>query len=182
MSVGVGSPALGDDSRGGVVRVVVVPDDHGKAAAGLAIGEPVGADAGRLERRYDLIEHVRDASLEVGRGLFSKAITCAFIRSSSRGEREGLMPATEEAEHRASRFVEQLVVELSVAPERHQRDNEQTFRSTMAARPSRGTSTSPRTALRPGSSDSPLRCPSSGAPGCPLERCQGLRWSMADPA
>ena len=84
MSVGVGCPSLGDLSHGGVVRIVVVPDDHGKAAASLAVGEPVGADAGRLERRHDLIEHVRNASLEVGRELFSKAITCAFMRSSSR--------------------------------------------------------------------------------------------------
>jgi hypothetical protein len=44
--VEVGCLAFGDRSHGGAVRGVVVPADHGEAAAGLAFGEPVGADSG----------------------------------------------------------------------------------------------------------------------------------------
>src|SRR5262249_10141096 len=71
---------------------VVVPDDHGEAAAGLAVGEPERAHARGLERRHDLVPHVRDPRVEVGLGLVLEGDHLRVHRFSSpltRGECHG---------------------------------------------------------------------------------------------
>ena len=69
MAVGIRGSPFGDSGHCGVVGLVVVPDDHRQPAASFAVGEPVGADTRLFERRNDLINHVFDSSLEVGRRL-----------------------------------------------------------------------------------------------------------------
>jgi hypothetical protein len=92
--VGIGCTAISDGSHTSVVRIIVVPKDDGEAATGLAVGEPIGTNARFLKSRYDLIEHVRDSSLEVGRRLVLEGDHLCVLLS---GEIEGLMPAIGDA-------------------------------------------------------------------------------------